>query len=100
MHHLSLVIAALFSLLFLPTAGPLLTRWAKDVSPEKALPEYPRPQMVRQDWLNLNGPWDITLAGGAPSKIAPTNRGNQPRGKQVLQPDFFLDLVLGAAAAR
>ena len=41
-----------------PAAGPLKTRWAKDVSPNKALPEYPRPQMVRKDWLNLNGLWD------------------------------------------
>jgi len=38
-----------------PADGPLMTRWAKEVSPENAHPEYPRPQMVRQDWLNLNG---------------------------------------------
>jgi hypothetical protein len=42
-------------------AGPLLTRWAKDVSAENALPEYPRPQMVRDDWLNLNGLWDYAI---------------------------------------
>lgn len=42
--------------------GPLLTRWAKDVTPEKALPEYPRPQMVRKDWTNLNGLWDYAIA--------------------------------------
>ncbi|GAA3572354.1 glycoside hydrolase family 2 [Nonomuraea rosea] len=24
-------------------------------------PEYPRPQMVRQDWLNLNGPWQFEI---------------------------------------
>src|ERR1035441_10682920 len=44
-----------------PAAGPLKTRWAKDVSPESALPEYPRPQMVRQDWFNLNGLWDFAI---------------------------------------
>src|ERR1022692_3714634 len=42
--------------------GPLLTRWAKDVSPGNALPEYPRPQMVRKDWLNLNGVWQFSKA--------------------------------------
>lgn len=52
-----------------PAAGPLMTRWAKDVSPANALPEYPRPQMVRKDWLNLNGLWDIKLGDGAESKI-------------------------------
>ncbi|MEV4170476.1 sugar-binding domain-containing protein [Nonomuraea sp. NPDC049709] len=24
-------------------------------------PEYPRPQMVREDWLNLNGPWQFEI---------------------------------------
>jgi hypothetical protein len=41
--------------------GPLLTRWAKDVSPEKVLPEYPRPQFVRSEWQNLNGLWDYAI---------------------------------------
>ena len=44
-----------------PAKGPLLTRWAKDVHPEKAHPEYPRPQMVRKEWLNLNGLWDYAI---------------------------------------
>ena len=33
----------------------LMTPWAKDVTPDKVRPEYPRPQMVRSDWQNLNG---------------------------------------------
>src|SRR4051794_30468939 len=41
--------------------APLRTRWDKDVSPEKALPEYPRPQMERTEWLNLNGLWDYAV---------------------------------------
>jgi hypothetical protein len=44
-----------------PAEVPIKTRWAKDVSPDKALPEYPRPQMVRKDWLNLNGLWDFAI---------------------------------------
>ena len=42
-----------------PAEGPLKTRWAKDVTPEKALPEYPRPQLARDQWLNLNGLWQL-----------------------------------------
>ena len=38
-----------------------MTRWAKDVSPDKVLPEYPRPQMVRKEWQNLNGLWDYAI---------------------------------------
>ena len=39
-----------------------MTRWAKDVSPDNALPEYPRPQMVRPSWQNLNGLWDYAFS--------------------------------------
>lgn len=43
--------------------GRLMTRWAGEVTPANALPEYPRPQMKREKWLNLNGLWDLALAG-------------------------------------
>jgi hypothetical protein len=45
-----------------PAPGPLLTRWAKDVRPDRVHPEYPRPQMVRRPWRNLNGLWELALA--------------------------------------
>ncbi len=44
-----------------PIPGTLLTRWAQDVSPEHVLPEYPRPQLVREEWLNLNGLWEYAV---------------------------------------
>ncbi|MEJ2648698.1 MAG: hypothetical protein P8016_09855, partial [Sedimentisphaerales bacterium] len=44
-----------------PADGPLTTAWTKDVSPEKVWPEYPRPQLVREDWVNLNGLWDYAI---------------------------------------
>jgi hypothetical protein len=44
-----------------PAKGRLMTRWAADVKPDKALPEYPRPQMVRADWQNLNGLWSYAI---------------------------------------
>src|ERR1700733_9406280 len=37
------------------------SRWAALVSPENALPEYPRPQMVRSVWRNLNGLWQYAI---------------------------------------
>lgn len=42
-------------------AIPVKTRWAKDVHPENVLPEYPRPQMVRSGWTNLNGLWNFKI---------------------------------------
>ena len=53
-----------------PAGDRLKTRWAGQVDPKCPLPEYPRPQMVRPDWINLNGLWDysITKADGAYAK--------------------------------
>jgi len=44
-----------------PVPGHLLTPWATDVNPRRPLPEYPRPQMVRPAWINLNGLWDYAI---------------------------------------
>ncbi len=44
-----------------PAKSPLSTRWSQNVSPDKVHPEYPRPQLVRKDWLSLNGLWDYTI---------------------------------------
>src|SRR5262249_58540111 len=44
-----------------PMQAPLMTRWAKDVEPKKPLPQYPRPQMTRDRWQNLNGLWDYAI---------------------------------------
>ncbi|MEV8564519.1 PA14 domain-containing protein [Streptomyces sp. NPDC051322] len=40
----------------------LSTKWAADVSPSNAHPEYPRPQLTRHDWQNLNGQWQFAAA--------------------------------------
>src|SRR5436190_936902 len=39
----------------------LVTRWAADVTVDRVLPEYPRPDLVRRDWQNLNGRWDYAI---------------------------------------
>src|SRR5439155_15365126 len=51
-----------------PAQGPLMTRWAKDVRPDNVLPEYPRPQMVRKEWANLNGLWQYAVRPKASTK--------------------------------
>jgi hypothetical protein len=44
-----------------PAPGQLMTHWAKEVSLDDVHQEYPRPQMVRKDWLNLNGLWEYAI---------------------------------------
>ncbi|HPY29630.1 MAG TPA: glycoside hydrolase family 2 TIM barrel-domain containing protein [Verrucomicrobiota bacterium] len=58
-----------------PAQGPLMTRWAAEVSPRNAHPEYPRPQMVRADWQNLNGLWAYAVTDRAAA--APTHWDGQ-----------------------
>src|SRR3954451_11983420 len=64
-----------------PAKGPLLTEWAKDVRPDRVHPEYPRPQLVRKDWLNLNGLWQLGFA--RPGEAPPLGRAPS---EQVLVP--------------
>ena len=37
------------------------TRWAKQINAVNVLPEYPRPQLVRRQWVNLNGLWQYVI---------------------------------------
>jgi beta-galactosidase/beta-glucuronidase len=41
----------------------LKTRWADEAMCDMPLPEYPRPQMVREDWINFNGMFDFAITG-------------------------------------
>ncbi|HEY9560488.1 MAG TPA: sugar-binding domain-containing protein [Anseongella sp.] len=44
-----------------PAGEKILTEWAAEVNPSAPLPEYPRPQMVRENWVNLNGLWNYAI---------------------------------------
>ena len=44
-----------------PVGDKIMTRWAGEVDPDRVHAEYPRPQMMRDEWLNLNGLWDYAI---------------------------------------
>ena len=44
-----------------PAGDKIMTSWAEQVDPANVLPEYPRPQLVRGEWQNLNGLWDYAI---------------------------------------
>ncbi len=52
--------------------GKITTPWAAKVNPANPLPEYPRPQMVRENWMSLNGLWEYALQPKAQSETRPT----------------------------
>ena len=58
---------------FSPSAlsSPMLTSWSADAQAGRGWQEYPRPQMTRDTWQNLNGQWDYAItprAAPAPQK--------------------------------
>ena len=39
----------------------LKTPWTDLVDRNNPWPEYPRPQLARKAWINLNGPWEYVV---------------------------------------
>ena len=80
---------------------PMMTPWGEKVTAENAWRGYPRPQMVRENWTNLNGHWDyavtrVTDTPGRPSKwdgkiLVPFAIESALSGVgRLLKPDEFL----------
>ena len=76
----------------------MLTPWGETLDTAAPLPEYPRPQMVRDSYLNLNGPWSyaITKTAQRPQQadgtiIVPFSPESELSGvNHTLQPDEYL----------
>ena len=69
--------------------NPLMTRWGKEVTPENAWRGYPRPQMVRSEWMNLNGLWNYAI-------VPQTAPQPQAFDKEILVP-FCVESALSGA---
>ena len=44
-----------------PAGNKIKTKWGKNLDPNKVWQEYPRPQLERKQWLNLNGIWSYSI---------------------------------------
>ncbi|MFT2009584.1 glycoside hydrolase family 2 protein [Pontibacter sp. 13R65] len=63
-----------------PVEGKIMSPWAEKVNPANPLPEYPRPQQVRDNnWQNLNGLWEYAIL---------------PKAQQTTQPTAFEGTIL------
>src|SRR5690554_60554 len=47
-----------------PVGDKIKSSWVKNIEVTNPLPEYPRPQLVREQWQNLNGLWDYAIVPG------------------------------------
>jgi len=56
--------------------GKIISPWAEKVDPANVLPEYPRPQMVRPNWQNLNGLWQYSILPKSEQSIPAEWQGN------------------------
>ena len=92
-------------------AGTLSTVWGEKVTPENAWRGYPRPQMERGNWANLNGEWDyaitsVTNTPGRPTKwdgriLVPFAPESALSGVgRKLEPDQFLWYTRKISCAR
>ena len=70
--------------------APLTTRWGEAIDPESVLAEYPRPQLQRDRWLNLNGLWSFNVVASEVDRV------NEFPG-QILVP-FALEAPLSGVA--
>lgn len=76
----------------------LTTVWGENLNFEHILDEYPRPQLERDDWINLNGYWNYAFTGNKtyPSRmegqiLVPFSPESKLSGvERILQPDEYL----------
>ena len=92
---LSLAVACLglasFAQQWTPVGENIKTQWAETIDPNNPHPEYPRPQMVRANWMNLNGMWNYAITEAAAETF-------QPEGK-ILVP-FAVESSLSGVGRR
>ncbi|MHA1619363.1 MAG: glycoside hydrolase family 2 protein [Promethearchaeota archaeon] len=70
--------------------APLMTKWADEVDSNNPLSEYPRPQMVRDSWLNLNGLWEYA--------VSPKNINSMPTPEGKILVPFPLESALSGVS--
>ncbi|MCU4164434.1 sugar-binding domain-containing protein [Carboxylicivirga caseinilyticus] len=70
-----------FSQIWTMKEAELPTQWMKDIDINHPLPEYPRPQLVRNDWVNLNGLWEFE-----PGKADDTTPVGKTLSEKILVP--------------
>ncbi|HEY1395780.1 glycoside hydrolase family 2 protein [Roseateles sp.] len=74
----------------------LTTPWTDEaLKAAVPFPEYPRPQLVRAEWLNLNGQWDYWGGKGAPdARLAPSAAPRFPEKTERVRVPYPVESML------
>ncbi|MEV5428107.1 AbfB domain-containing protein [Streptomyces sp. NPDC052701] len=75
-----------------PKPSPMTTPWTDRVPVDKPLPEYPRPQLTRPDWANLNGVWDFA--------VTPADAGQPASFPEQIRVPFVAESALSGIQRR
>ena len=79
--------------------SPLMTVWGEKMTPETAWQQHPRPNLKRNNWVNLNGMWDYAITAidakeGATPSVCDWQEPAKPAWQgQILVP-FAMDQPL------
>ena len=75
---LSLVMAfamiSMYAQEWAPVGDNIRTPWAEEIDPASPLQAYPRPQMVRAEWMNLNGLWNYAVTDATAETFVPEGK--------------------------
>lgn len=88
---LLLVIISLPVFAWSPKGDKIKTKWATEVTPQNVWQAYPRPQLKRTDWKNLNGSWEYQITNMAARK------NTVKYGSEILVP-FAIESSLSGVA--
>ncbi len=69
-------VSLVFAQSWKPAGNKILTPWAEKIDVNNVLPEYPRPQLVRGNWQNLNGLWQYAITSAGQQTIPSNFDGN------------------------
>jgi beta-galactosidase/beta-glucuronidase len=75
-----------------PAKNTMLTVWGEKVTPDNAWRDYPRPQLVRENWTNLNGLWKYA--------VTKNTAANPNEWKQEILVPFALETPLSGVGRR
>ena len=80
-----------------PCIGPgsrMLTPWGENLNPKEVLQEYPRPQLKRTEWANLNGIWEYAITTNAAyTSVSPWD-GRRVCGELVAKGEILVPFAI------